>query len=133
MLTVTCDPSANLKLLTRLELEGHIQLWAVNIEEIQGTRRIAPERKQKPIAVWNSPHSTWGNGVWASENTPYKALLEIIGKSHQADVLHLENHIQSGRDLFATSDTDFIKHRSTLRQRFDISIMTAEEIQDFLL
>lgn len=129
MLKVTCDQSANLKLLRRLELEGGIELFAISIEMMRQTGRIRPDHKQQPIAVWDSPHSTWDNAVFAPQDTAYSEIEEIIGKSNHADVLHLEGHISSGRDVFVTSDTDFLKHKDVIHQRFGATIMTAEELE----
>ncbi|MFD1157825.1 hypothetical protein [Roseovarius aestuarii] len=128
MLTVTCDQNADLKRLRKLELAGLVELWCVSIEELKNTRRIAKGRKEPPIIVIGSPHSTWGNAMVASADTPYSELEEIIGRQNHADVLHLERHIESGRDVFATSDKDFLAHRATLESRFSIQIRTVEEL-----
>ena len=132
MLHVTCDPSANLKLLRQLETAGLVQLWAVKIETIRDTRRLSDERKQPPIAVWDNPHSRWDEAVCAQADTPYKELSQIIGRHHNADLLHFENHVQNNRDVFATSDNDFLQHRKKLEDRFHTRVMTAEELEEHL-
>ncbi|WP_170574983.1 hypothetical protein [Ruegeria atlantica] len=131
-LTVTWDPSADLKILRKLERKECVELWAVNIEAVKTTKKIDAERKRLPTMIIGSPLATIGNAKIASDETPYKRINAILGRGHYADALHLEDHIVSGRDLFATSDTDFLKHREQLEVEFNIRIMTAQEIVEAL-
>ncbi|MBO9436292.1 hypothetical protein J7394_18880 [Ruegeria sp. R13_0] len=130
--TVTWDPSADLRLLRKLEQQGYIELWGVNIEAVVTTKKIKPERKSLPTGFIDSPFATIGNAKIASDETPFERINAILGRGHHADALHLEDHIVSGRDLFATSDTDFLKHRKQLEKEFKIRIMTAQEIVETL-
>ncbi|MES0827524.1 hypothetical protein [Ruegeria sp. SCP11] len=134
--TVTWDPSADLKILRKLEREGYVELWAVKIEAAISTKKIPNDRKRLPTAIIGSQFATIGekpgNAKIASDGTPYDRINAVLGPGHHADTLHLEDHIVSGRDLFATSDTDFLKHREQLEMEFDIRIMTAQEIAEAL-
>lgn len=134
--TVTWDPSADLKILRRLEQDEQIELWAVKIEAAVSTKKIPNARKRLPTVIIGSQFATIGekpgNAKIASDETPYQRINEILGPGHHADALHLEDHIVSGRDLFATSDTDFLKHRDQLQSEFSIRIMTAQEIIEAL-
>lgn len=129
MFTVTCDQNADLKRLRRLEIDGKIELHAVAIEELKHTKRISNQNKEKPMGVWGSPHAKWGEAVWGSETSSFKEIQKIIGKENHADVLHLERHVNSGRDYFVTNDNDFLKHRAVLEKTFAIRITTVDELE----
>lgn len=133
MLQVTCDQNADLKRLRQLEIKGLIQLYGVAIEEIKNTRRIKSHNKELPIAVIDSEFSIIGSCVIASDETPYLDIESVIGKQHHADVLHLERHIESKRDIFVTNDNDFLTKRHLLEEKFGTQIMTNEELEVFLL
>jgi predicted nucleic acid-binding protein len=128
--TITADISANMKLLKRLEREGHIEIHVVNIENHKQTDKV--QRKENPIGIYGGKFSFYGEVVYAADDTPLTSLEEIIGKRHHADVLHLESHVQSGRDYFITEDTDFLKKRRDLKNAHGTTILTPEELVELL-
>ncbi|MDW3118977.1 MAG: hypothetical protein R8G60_15265 [Roseovarius pacificus] len=85
--------------------------------------------KEPPVGVYGSKFSTWDNCVFAGENSSYPEVEKIIGKHNHGDCLHLERHIASGRDVFVTDDNDFLSKRTLLEERFEICILTIEELE----
>jgi predicted nucleic acid-binding protein len=128
MITVTCDINANIKPLKKLEREGKIELYAIAIEGMERNRKISADRKQLPVAVFDSPFSTLDNCVIASDHSNYSEIQKVIGRHHHGDVVHLEGHIASKRDVFVTDDNDFLTVREALQDRFEVKIMTVAEI-----
>lgn len=128
MLTVTADVSANLKTLRILETKNLVEIYAVNIENHQVSSKI--RHKEFPIMVFDSPFGLIDQCVIAADDTSYFRLLEVFGnqQQHHADILHLERHIESKRDIFATEDNDFLSRRSQLEAEFGIKIMTPSEL-----
>lgn len=126
ILTITVDANANQKLLRRLELEGHVELHAIKIENMIGNKKI--KRKDLPIAVIDSPHATIGNSVIAANDTRYNEISTAMTKDNHGDALHLDGHIRSKRDVFVTDDNDFLLRRGALEEKFCISIKTSEEV-----
>jgi len=130
LLNITVDVSADLKRLRRLELAGQLKIFAVNIENHRETRKI--QNKEPPVAVIGSKITTIGNSVTAPTNNKFAPLQRIIGKQHHADILHLERHIESGRDFFITDDNDFLSKREELSRELGIRILTVDEIEQHI-
>lgn len=126
-LSVTCDSSANKKILRELEKLGLIQIFDVNIETFS-----KKTEKVKAVAVWD--HSKWNDGsVWGSGSGHFQSAKEIIGGHNIGDAQHLEAHLRSGNDVFVTEDLDeFIRNgrREELERKFSgLKIMTPDELK----
>ncbi|GHA54874.1 hypothetical protein GCM10008927_20870 [Amylibacter ulvae] len=126
MLTVSCDVNVNIKPLRKLEQENKIKIYAVAIEGIEKNKKIS--NKELPIAVIGSAFFKIGSAKIASVDTAYTKIQKIIGKPHHGDVLYLEGHISSGRDIFVTDDNDFLSKRDVLQDEFNIVIKTTSEL-----
>lgn len=127
-LTLTVDGNANQKLLRRLEANGFVELHALNIESMTSNKKM--KRKDMPIAVFDSPHSTFDNCVFAANNTIYSDVSTAMTKDNHGDAMQLEGHIRSGRDIFVTDDGDFLDRRDALRERFGVKIKSTNEIAE---
>ena len=125
-LTVSVDRNADLKALKKLEASGLVELFAVAIEGFEDTRKL--KNKEPPVAVWDSPLTTWDNSAWASEDSSYEEIEKIVGRQNHGDCLHLERHIESGRDVFVTDDNDFLSCRDRLAEAFGVTILTVTEL-----
>ncbi|MEQ9568129.1 MAG: hypothetical protein RLN85_20345, partial [Pseudomonadales bacterium] len=128
VLSVTADRNANLKLLKNLSKQGKIQLHSVAIEGNQKAR--GKINKELPMAVLDSPFALLDQCVLGDDDTHFKEIEETIGKHNHGDVLHLERHLNSGRDLFVTDDRDFLDCRKTLCERFGVTVLSCSEIQE---
>lgn len=126
-LTLTIDANANQRILRKLEARGLVELHAINIENMQKNRRITS--KDMPLAVFDSPHSTFGNSVFASNDTNYLAISKAMTRTNHGDAMQLEGHIRSGRDVFVTDDNDFLSRRAALKEEFGVEIKSTDEIQ----
>ena len=127
-LPITVDKNADLKALKRLEVAGSVKLFAVAIEGFQDTKKL--KNKEPPIAVWDSPLAGWDNAVWASDDSKYPEIEKIVGRQNHGDCLHLERHIESGRDVFVTDDNDFLSCRDQLSETFGVTILTVNELKN---
>ncbi len=131
LLSITCDSSANKKILHELERCGAIKIFDVNIETYsKNTEKI------KAVAVHG--HSKWDDGsVWGDDSGHFQSAKEIIGGHNIGDVRHLEAHLRSGNDIFITEDLDeFIRNgrREELERKFSgLKIMTPQELKDVFL
>lgn len=130
MIRVTVDVSADLKRLRRLEQAGNLKIHAVSIENHTNTKRI--KDKEPPLAVIGSKFATIGNSVIGSSANSYSKLQQIIGKAHHADILHIERHLESGRDCFVTDDQDFLSKRDELASELNLRIVTVQEMEQLV-
>jgi hypothetical protein len=88
------------------------------------------KRKDKPIGVIDSPHSTLDNCVFASKDTIYPEISAAMTKGNHGDAMQLEGHLRSGRDVFVTDDKDFLNRREFLKEKFGVTIKSAREISE---
>lgn len=126
---ITRDSGANLKTLKNLENKGLIKIYDVKSEN------VTPKVKNKvpAILVWDL--STWdGSDVFTDETGErvFNDIVKIIGKNKIEDTRKLEAHVRSKNDYFITEDTDFLKHRIALEERFKTKIFTPDELSDHL-
>jgi len=123
---VTRDPSANLKILKKLEKENFIEIYDVILEGGRENQKV--KRKILPVGVWN--HSRWDESVWADDDNVYNDLREILGKDKIKDAMQLETHIRNKFDYFVTEDNDFLCKREVLKEKFGVNIVTPNELQE---
>lgn len=124
-LKVTRDSGANVKTLRRLEALGLITLTDILIENGRENRKV--KNKALPVGVWGE--TRWGEAIWASENSSYDRIKEIIGVENVKDSIHLEAHIRMGNDIFVTEDNDFLTIREELKQEFGCVVMHPNELK----
>jgi len=125
-LTLTVDGNANQKILRRLEADGFVELHAINMESMITNKKI--KSKDRPIAVFDSPHSTYGNARYAADDTVYPSVSKAMTKDNHGDAIQLEGHLHSGRDVFVTDDRDFLDRRDKLFEEFGAVIRSTEEV-----
>lgn len=125
-LTLTVDANANQRFLRQLESRGFVELHAINIENMTDNKKM--KRKHMPLAVLDSPHSTIGNCVIASNETIWPEVSAAMTKGNHGDAMQLEGHIRSGRDVFVTDDRDFLSRRDRLKEQFGVTVKSTEEI-----
>lgn len=125
-ITVSVDKNADLKALRKLEASGLVELFAVDIEGFEDTKKV--KKKELPIAVIDSPFGLIGRSVIAADDNKYQAIQQIVGKQNHGDCLHLERHISSGRDLFVTDDNDFLSCREELDKVLGIIVLSVTEL-----
>ena len=111
--------------------EGKIEIFAVSIENHLGTNKIT--KKEIALAVIGSPHATIGNSVIASSVNKYSEIRGVIGREHHADILHLERHLNSGRDYFLTDDNDFLTKKEELFEQFGVKVVTVDELEALVI
>lgn len=128
MITVTKDSGANFRILRRLERQGLISICEVELEN--ETPKI--KKKIKPIGVFGQVK--YGKAVFSSKESGnmYREILGIIGNAQYKDSLHLEAHIRNGFDYFVTEDNDFLGKRKELKKRFNVQIVTPEELEEII-
>ncbi|MEP0190056.1 MAG: hypothetical protein ABJE00_06535 [Erythrobacter sp.] len=127
-LTLTVDGNANQKLLRRLESKGFVELHALNMESMISNKKM--NRKDMPLAVLDSPHSTLDNCVIAANDTIYSNVSNVMTKDNHGDAMQLEGHIRSGRDVFVTDDRDFLDRRDALKGQFGVEVKSTKEIAE---
>jgi len=127
-LTLTVDANANQKLLRQLERKGFVELHAINIENMIDNKKL--KRKHMPLAVFDSPHSTFGNSVIAANDTIWPEVAAAMTKDNHGDAMQLEGHIRSGRDVFVTDDRDYLDRRDRLKEQFGVTVKSTEEIAE---
>lgn len=125
-ISLTVDGNANQRLLRRLERDGFVEIHAMNIESAIGNKRL--NRKDMPLAVIGSPHSTIGNCVIAADNTIWADISAVMTRDNHGDAMQLEGHIRSGRDIFVTDDKDFLNRRDALKKKFGVTVKSTQEI-----
>lgn len=125
---LTVDGNANQKILRKLEGQGFVELHAINIESAIDNRKL--KRKDMPLAVVDSPHSTIGNCVIAADDTIWPNISNAMTKDNNGDAMQLDGHIRSGRDIFVTDDKDFLKRRDALKQKFGVTVKSTQEIAE---
>ncbi|MFZ1661119.1 MAG: hypothetical protein WAT77_04105 [Paracoccaceae bacterium] len=125
-LTASVDKNADLKALKKVEVSGLVELFAVAIEGFEDTGKL--RNKEPPVAVWDSPLAGWDNSVWGSDDSRYEEIEKIVGRQNHGDCLHLERHIEIGRDVFVTDDNDFLSCRDQLAEAFGVTILTVVEL-----
>lgn len=125
--SVTADRNADFKRLKQFEREGKIELHTVAIEGNEKTRGVV--RKEHPIGVTDSKFALIGECAIAGNNNHYKAIQDILGMQNHGDILHLERHIESRRDVFVTDDNDFLCCRERLAERFGVLILSCDELE----
>ncbi|MCG7572159.1 hypothetical protein MHM39_01120 [Phaeobacter sp. CNT1-3] len=123
-LTVDCD--TNQKLLRLLERQGFVEIHALNIESAINNKKL--KRKDMPLAVINSPHSSIEGSIIAADDTIWPDILAAMTKDNHGDAMQLEGHIRSGRDIFVTDDKDILERRNVLKQRFGVTVKSTQEI-----
>jgi hypothetical protein len=124
--SLTVDGNANQKLLRQLERQGFVEIHALNIESAIDNKRL--KRKDMPLAVIGSPHSTIGNSIIAADDTIWPDISAAMTKDNHGDAMQLEGHIRSGRDIFVTDDKDFLERRGALREKFGVTVKSTQEI-----
>jgi len=126
VLKITRDASANVKTLKDLESKGFIKVNDVMLEGGRENRKFS----RKILPGFCIGHTRIGEGVVAGDNNPYEEIRNIIGRKNVGDALHLEAHIRSCNDYFVTEDKDFLGNREELNKRFDVKILTPEELRN---
>lgn len=86
------------------------------------------KRKDRPIGVYDSPHSTYDNCVYAADDTIWPDISAAMTKDNHSDAMQLEGHIRSGRDIFVTDDMDFWKRRDALKESFGVTVKSTQQI-----
>jgi hypothetical protein len=127
-LTLTVDGNANQKLLRQLQKKGLVELHAMNIESMINNKKL--KKKDMPLAVVDSPHSTIGNSVIAANDTIWPKIAAAMTKDNHGDAMQLEGHIRSGRDVFVTDDRDFLERRDKLKKQFGVTVKSTKEIAE---
>ena len=125
-LKLTVDGNADQKILRKLAAKGYVELHAINIESMLDNKKI--KHKDLPLAVYGSPHSTYGNSVYAADDTIYPTISKAMTRDNHGDALQLEGHIRSGRDVLVSDDKDFLARREELLNKFGAVIKSTEEI-----
>ncbi len=123
-LKITRDSSASVKILKELETAGRIKMYDVMLEN--GRENTKVKEKILPVAVWD--HARWGEAVLAGDDCTYDEIRQIIGSEHVKDAMQLEAHIRNQHDYFVTEDTDFLTKMETLNKKFNVEIVTPEEL-----
>lgn len=125
-LTASVDKNADLKALKKVEVSGLVELFAVAIEGFEDTGKIP--NKALPIGVIGSKFGLIGSCVIAADDNKYHAIQKIVDRQNHGDCLHLQRHIESGRDVFVTDDNDFLSCRDQLAEAFGVTILTVVEL-----
>jgi len=126
--SLTVDGNADQRLLRQLENQGFVEIHAINIESAIDNKKLT--RKDMPLAVFDSPHSTFDNCVIASDDTIWPDISAAMTKDNHGDAMQLEGHIRSGRDIFVTDDKDFLNRRDALREKFGVTVKSTREIAE---
>lgn len=125
ILSVTRDSGANVKFLLGLQNDGFIKIHDVMLENGRENKKV--KDKVLPVGVYN--HGKWGEFVWGGKDTTYDDVRQIIGRDNIKDAMHLEAHIRNKHDYFVTEDRDFLDKREELETKFNIKIVTPQELE----
>jgi predicted nucleic acid-binding protein len=126
---ITRDSGANVKKLKTLEQQGYIEIYDVKLENGRENKKV----KEKILPVLVLDHARLGECVLGGEDTVYDDIRKIIGKNNIEDAMHLEAHIRNKHDYFVTEDTDFLKVKNELQEKFSIKIVTPDDLMSIFM
>ncbi len=126
-LSVTRDSGANVKVLKMLERAGYVEVYDLMLENGRENKKV--KKKILPVAVCDSG-ARWGECVLSGEDSTYGDIRKVIGRQNIQDAMHLEAHIRNEHDYFVTEDTDFLKVRDRLNEKFSVKIVTPSELKE---
>lgn len=139
---------ADMNMLERWRDEGKLEFIGTQRlkREIAAYKNPAASAKEASIPNISEPLvwgvGNWNEGNWADEDdTPefldvakvlFPAIApEALNENQQSDVMHLLAHVTAKADVFVTNNTkDFVNdgRREQLKTKFQITVMTAEEV-----
>ena len=153
MITITLDTNLInakkrdhiLNQIEQLKNDGKIKIFKTDVMDTEmqdgGYKRGLDKSTQLSedigTGVWN--HSRWDHTKFGNDNDKLllNQLLEyLFGKKERAeyikqeirDAMHLKTHLNYKRDYFMTRDNDFLSKRVLLKEKFNVNIITPEEI-----
>lgn len=126
ILKVSCDENVHFKNIRKLEMAGHIEIHATNIEGITQNRKAT--NKHPPTATIDGRFGFIGSSAITDDGSRLNRIERIIGAGNHGDVAHFEAHLRGKRDVFVTDDNDFLSKRQELEDTFGTRILTTSEL-----
>lgn len=131
-----------------LTQQGKLKLFFTvisDVEDLSGDAMEVAIRLLMDGTLSEDPHAgtprefmPYGSGGYSEDDHPHHVLLRalwpkasLINKSmtnKENDILSLQSHRRSGRDVFLTRDEEILKKREILKRRFGIVVLCPREL-----
>lgn len=138
MYTITADSSANIPLLKKLEKEGIVKYYFINLENAKENAlngRKGWENNIPAVAVLDVSTLNGGDVLGSSdEGEIWNELKKVLGggRSNLNDRRQLSNHFYSRHDIFVTGDKgDIIYHAKRLAE-LGMVVLHNDQLEEYV-